>query len=71
MARSVRHCKASPSGSRIGIFCRLTKSARIVSKRGLRDLRQQGQRNFVSGGTEVLPLTAILGRGTQWAIKGK
>lgn len=48
MARSVRHCRASPSGSLMGRDCRATNRFKIVSMRGRRDLMQIGQRNFVS-----------------------
>lgn len=48
MARSVRHCRASPSGSLMGRDCRATNRFKIVSMRGRRDLMQIGHRNFVS-----------------------
>lgn len=48
IARSVRHWRASPSGIRTGSFWRDTRRERIVSRRGRRDLKQQGQRNLSS-----------------------
>ena len=46
IARSVRHCKASPSGSRTGNFCSDTNKDRMVSRRGRRDRRHKGHRNL-------------------------
>lgn len=48
MARSVKHCRASPSGSRTGSFCRATSKARMVSRRGRRDRWHRGHRNLAS-----------------------
>lgn len=48
MARSVRHWRASPSGRRTGSFWRETSRDRMVSSRGLLDLRQRGHRNLRS-----------------------
>lgn len=48
MALSVRHCRASPSGKRTGSFCRATRRARMVSKRGRRERWHRGHRNLAS-----------------------
>lgn len=48
MALSVRHCRASPSGSRTGSLCRATSSARMVSRRGRRERMHSGHKNLVS-----------------------
>lgn len=69
IARSVKHCNASPSGNRIGIFWRLTKRASIVSRRGRRERKQHGHKNFMSLGPGGLPLYDVLGKGTQFAMK--
>lgn len=69
IARSVKHCKASPSGKRIEIFWRLTKRASIVSNRGRRERKQHGHKNLVSLDVGDLPLYDDLGKGTQLAGK--
>jgi hypothetical protein len=71
IARSVRHCNASPSGKRAETFWRLTKRANIVSNRGRRDRKQHGHRNFMSLEAGDLPLYDVLGKGTQFAMKYK
>lgn len=81
MPLSVRHCKASPSGKRIGTFCKDTNKANIVSRRGRRDLKQSGQRNFVSfaicaKADGVIPLCCFFklpdfDKGTQFTKKKK
>ena len=48
IARSVSLCRASPSGSLTGSFCKDTSSERIVSSLGRRDRWQIGQRNLTS-----------------------
>merc|ERR1719234_2788580 len=48
IALSVKHCNASPSGSRTVSFCSETRRLRMVSRRGLRDLRQAGHKNLIS-----------------------
>jgi hypothetical protein len=44
--RSVKHCKASPSGSLTGSFCSDTSNDKIVSNLGLRERKHNGHRNF-------------------------
>ncbi len=66
MALSVRHCSASPSGSRTASFCRDTSRDRMVSRRGRRERWHNGHRNLHS----LLPDTSFfcepaLGTGTQ------
>ena len=72
IARSVRHCRASPSGRRTGSFCSETRSERIVSRRGRRDRRHNGHRNLrsLAAWTREAVLLLFLrladfGRGTQ------
>lgn len=48
MPLSVRHCKASPSGKRTGNFCKDTSKDKIVSRRGRRDRKHNGHKNFTS-----------------------
>lgn len=67
IARSVKHWRASPSGSRTGNFWRDTRRDRMVSSLGLRDRIQRGQRNFTSLACQLDPFfwELDLGRGTQ------
>lgn len=67
MARSIKHCRASPSGSRTGSFCRDTSRDRMVSSRGRRDRMHRGHRNFTSLACQLEPFfwELVLGRGTQ------
>ena len=80
MARSVRHCKASPSGSLTGSFCSDTRSERMVSRRGRRDRRHRGHKNLRSLAAcmaanceDLFFKFADLGNGTQvpgkWSFK--
>lgn len=75
MALSVRHCRASPSGTLTGRDCSCTRRVRMVSRRGLLDLMQIGHINFTSfmkvtdlafsPGTDTLNFTAPFANGTQ------
>merc|ERR1719318_1059271 len=68
MARSVKHCNASPSGSLTVSFCKDTSRLRMVSSLGLLLLRQAGQRNLISLselGLSLLLCGPVLGRGTE------
>ena len=71
IARSVKHCRASPSARRTGSFCRETSNDRIVSRRGRRERRHRGHRNLSSRAAATAAATlglflrlADLGSGT-------
>lgn len=77
IALSVRHCKASPSGTRMFRLCRETRSERMASMRGRRDLIHSGHKNLIAFmyitvlvfsplEFEVGTLTAPFANGTQF-----
>lgn len=77
MALSVRHCRASPSGTRMFRFCNDTRSARTMSMRGRRDLIHSGHKNLISfmyitvlgfSPVELNTFTAPFANGTQLTI---